>query len=426
MMTHILLFTLIAVAVMQYASASLLDLTADTLSEIHSSKSNDMWLVEFYAPWCKHCQHLLPILEEVATELDTNGLNVRIGKIDAVEFKKEIKAYESVEEDSFSVRGFPTLMLRYGNSWHRYPGERTKDSILSVFSKMSLPASTLISSVQEDLAQTFLDRPSEAVFVLIPGNESEEEQTRSASLFQSAADKLKFVAGFAVLKENADSPVSRSGSSRVAKVIAFGGNIIEHVTEPMSSFADVNELSKWMDMNNHVLLTTFTNSNFKRLGSLQKRMVIAVVDPNDQAVSGPFLERFTAEAGALPPATQTQLVMGTLDGNRWNKFLTSYHAHIPSILVLDNVKESHFVSNFGSDSEGSSSTEIKDLMLAAVADALEMTVTTKTGFFSNIYNKSMYQFNRYYPYSLFAVVPFVLIILSCFTAPPKPSKDHNE
>lgn len=42
--------------------------------------SKDIWFVEFYAPWCGHCQKLEPEWNEAATKLKGK---VRFGKVDA-------------------------------------------------------------------------------------------------------------------------------------------------------------------------------------------------------------------------------------------------------------------------------------------------------------------------------------------------------
>ena len=42
-------------------------------------ESEDIWLIEFYAPWCGHCKKLTPEFEKTAKALE--GI-VRLGAVD--------------------------------------------------------------------------------------------------------------------------------------------------------------------------------------------------------------------------------------------------------------------------------------------------------------------------------------------------------
>ncbi|OTF71502.1 hypothetical protein BLA29_006824, partial [Euroglyphus maynei] len=80
-------------------SSDVIELTESNFDE-KVLKSDDLWLVEFYAPWCGHCKNLAPIWAEVATELKGK---VRVGAVDATVHQSLASRYE--------IRGFPTIKV---------------------------------------------------------------------------------------------------------------------------------------------------------------------------------------------------------------------------------------------------------------------------------------------------------------------------
>lgn len=53
---------------------AVVDLTEDNFKEMVLD-SDEMWLVEFFAPWCGHCQKLAPEWESAAGQL-SGSVNV--------------------------------------------------------------------------------------------------------------------------------------------------------------------------------------------------------------------------------------------------------------------------------------------------------------------------------------------------------------
>lgn len=87
--------------------------------------SGDVWMVEFYAPWCGHCKALAPEWEQAASDL--KGA-VKLAALDAT--ANEQKAAE------YGIRGFPTIKVFGPNAASAsdaqdYQGARTASAISS-------------------------------------------------------------------------------------------------------------------------------------------------------------------------------------------------------------------------------------------------------------------------------------------------------
>lgn len=78
-------------------SQDVVELTDSNFKEL-VLESKDMWLVEFYAPWCGHCQRLAPHWEQAATELKGK---VKLGALDSTK--------HTIISGKYKIQGFPTI-----------------------------------------------------------------------------------------------------------------------------------------------------------------------------------------------------------------------------------------------------------------------------------------------------------------------------
>jgi len=82
-----------------------------------------VWLVEFYASWCGHCQNFEPVYQQIASSVHYPGSTARIAKIDGDK--------ERAISSRFAVAGFPSFFLIDGWSVYEYKGSRKASSMVS-------------------------------------------------------------------------------------------------------------------------------------------------------------------------------------------------------------------------------------------------------------------------------------------------------
>lgn len=125
--------------------------------------SEDMWLVEFYAPWCGHCKNLEPHWAKAATELKGK---VKLGALDATVHTAMASRYQ--------VQGYPTIKLfnsgkKTSDSVEDYNGGRTSSDIVSwAMEKLAenVPAPEIVQVVNEETMKACSEKPLCVVSIL--------------------------------------------------------------------------------------------------------------------------------------------------------------------------------------------------------------------------------------------------------------------
>lgn len=77
-------------------------------------------LVDFFAPWCGHCNKLLPVVDELAGEMADKLTIVKMN----VDMNREVA-------QKFDIKGLPTMILfKGGSEIDRLVGFMPKDKIV--------------------------------------------------------------------------------------------------------------------------------------------------------------------------------------------------------------------------------------------------------------------------------------------------------
>ncbi|XP_016483820.1 protein disulfide-isomerase-like [Nicotiana tabacum] len=122
-------------------------LTLDHTNFTDVVSNHNFIVVEFYAPWCGHCQKLAPEYEKAASVLSSHDPPIVLAKIDASDEANRGLATQ------YQLKGFPTIKIFRdgGKNIQEYNGPREADGIVTYIKKQSGPASPEIKS-KEDAA----------------------------------------------------------------------------------------------------------------------------------------------------------------------------------------------------------------------------------------------------------------------------------
>nr|AZQ19262.1 protein disulfide-isomerase A1 [Populus tomentosa] len=155
-------------------------LTLDHSNFTETVTKHDFVVVEFYAPWCGHCQNLAPEYEKAASILSSNDPQIVLAKVNADE-----KVNQEISE-KYEVQGFPTIKIlrKGGTSVNEYKGPRDADGIAEYLKKQTGPASAELKSADD--ATSFIGDNKVVIAGVFPKFSGEEFES-----FLAVADKLR-------------------------------------------------------------------------------------------------------------------------------------------------------------------------------------------------------------------------------------------
>lgn len=127
-------------------------------------ESEDMWLIEFYAPWCGHCKNLAPHWASAATQLKGK---VKLGALDAT--------VHTVMASRYGIRGFPTIKMFPGGKKDGessdYDGGRTSSDIVTwALDKLAenVPPPEVVQLTNTDVLKEACDKHQLCIISILP------------------------------------------------------------------------------------------------------------------------------------------------------------------------------------------------------------------------------------------------------------------
>lgn len=282
-------------------------------------KENQQTLVEFYAPWCGHCQTLAPEYAKAALRLAETHPSVVLAKVDATE--------ESELAERFGIDGFPTLKWLTSEGEVDYTGGRTEDAIVRWVTKMTGPATNVITTVDELKAA---EAAADAIVVGYFAADTPENDTALSEFVKTARmdindifyqTSIADVAEAAGATLNAFSVISNFKPDDMRTTVAFTGNMTNGDIEEFVRYeviptvvpfgGDTTEIIFGSGIDNHLIFVapakglSLSEAPFKAFHTAAQRMradrsfVFVTVDA-ESSEAEPVMQFFELEGRDLP------------------------------------------------------------------------------------------------------------------------------
>ncbi|XP_071381912.1 protein disulfide-isomerase TMX3-like [Centroberyx affinis] len=312
--------SLICAVVVAFLSSTVLAIVEDLDDTFKDTRVDDVWLVDFYAPWCGYCKKLEPVWYDVGAELKSSGSPVRVGKMDAT-------AYSGIASE-FGVRGYPTIKLLKGDLAYNYKGPRTKDDIIEFANRVAGPAVRALPSKQ--MFEHMMKR-HDVLFVYVGGESPLKEKYIDVAT-ELIVYTYFFSASEDVLPESVTLP-------ELPAVVVFKDGAYFTYDE----YED-GSLSSWVNKERFQGYLQIDGFTLYELGETGKLVAIAVIDEKDPTEeSGRLKTLIQRVAKEYREHFNRDFQFGHMDGNDYINSLIMGEVSVPSVIILNTSNEQYFL-----------------------------------------------------------------------------------
>ncbi|XP_042057633.1 protein disulfide isomerase-like 5-2 [Salvia splendens] len=284
----------------------------------------DYIFVDFYAPWCGHCNRLMPELERAAPVLAGLRQPIVVAKLDADKHKKLASKH--------NVDGFPTLKMFMHGVPTEYYGPRKADLLVQSLAKFVAPDVSVLSSdsdVRDFVKAAGSDFP---IFIGFGLNES---------VILDSAVKHKKKAWFSVANVFSDEIVTPYGLNKVPALLA-----IYPAYDEKSVFYgpfEENALEDYISKSLLPLIFPISQGSLKLLQDDERKVLLTIIKDEKEEKSRELFQVLKAAASA-----NRDLLFGYVGLQQWEDFAQSFEVDMktefPRMVVWDGNENYYLVT----------------------------------------------------------------------------------
>ncbi|XP_077348508.1 protein disulfide-isomerase TMX3 [Lithobates pipiens] len=286
------------------------------------TRQDDIWLVDFYAPWCGHCKKLEPVWNEVGVEMRSSGSPVRVGKMDAT-------VHSSIASE-FGVRGFPTIKLLKGDMAYNYRGQRTKEDIVEFANRVAGP---LIRQLPSQQMFEHVQKRHQVLFVYVG-----VDSTLKEKFIEVASELIVYTYFFSASEDVLPEYVKLN---EVPAILVFKDSTYFVYDE----YED-GDLSSWVNRERFEGYLHVDGFTLYELGDTGKLVAVAVIDDKNNSVEHTRLKSIVQEvATSYRGLFHRDFQFGHMDGSEYINSLLMDEVQVPTIVVLNTSNQQYFLAS---------------------------------------------------------------------------------